>query len=149
MPRSTPRVGSSRSTTSASVARARAITAFCWLPPLSDVMGVSPSLARTLSRSNQLAASSLLRLGREHPAWATLGRLDTAMFSSIDHSGKDALVHPVAGDERDRAVDGDPGSDASRWSKMARSTLPLPAAFQPGQPHDLATPDGPGRRRAA
>ena len=89
MPRSTPRVGSSSRMMSASAASARAITTFCWLPPLSEVTGAAPLGARIFSCRNHCAAIGLQLLERdEAPARSAGSQLEMAMFSSIDQSGK-------------------------------------------------------------
>ena len=61
-------------------------------------------------------------------------RLETAMFSSIDHSAKMPSTRAVAGDERDLAVDGH--SPAPRWvpANTERRTCRCPLPSSPASP---------------
>ena len=131
---STPRVGSSRRMTSASAARARAITTFCWLPPLSAVIPTDPDAACTLSLSIQPAASSRTLCSAISPQRASRPKLEAAMFSSIDHKGK--MPSTVRSPETNATLPPTVTSPAPRWlpANTERRTWRWPLPSSPASP---------------
>ena len=84
---STPCVGYSSTSTRGAEASARAITAFCWLPPLSSLIGWSVEAATICSEPTMLAAASACRPGSTMPAGPICSTMVIVMFSAIESSG--------------------------------------------------------------
>ena len=156
-PASTPRVGSSASSTRGAPSSARANSTFCWLPPDSAATLVSADGVLTPSRSICAATTGRSRARRTNPACATSPSASSETFSRTEsvsitpsrwrspgrwmtpgaaHPARPAQSQCAAGDPHPPAGGAHPGERAQERA--------LSVALDPGQADDLA-----GLRRSA
>ena len=103
-PASTPRVGSSASSTSGSASSERAKSTFCWLPPESDETGVSTVGVRTPSRSISVGREARLAAPLRRSRARATRRARGATCSRAPRAAGRALDVAVAGQVDDAAA---------------------------------------------
>ena len=155
---STPRVGSSSSSSRGSVSRCRAKTTFCWLPPESAPTGAAADavlIARSAIRRGPRPRS---RPRLTTPAGGHAGSAASTMLRPTGCAEDERGAAPVLGDEADAGAQRARGDRAGRTggrpagacrcggrragAEQGLQQLGAAGAHEAGQPDDLAGADG-------
>ena len=128
---STPAVGVISTSSRGSLASARAMTTFCWLPPDRPDTG-SPGPGVLIARSSIIeSAMASRRPGAEEPGRPSRSRDGQGGVVGDRHARHEALVVPVLRHEADAAASAARTSPGAQAAARDRRSLPASAARSP------------------